>query len=437
MQLSKFKEEKPFLLTLTKKETFIVLICGTLSALSCATFSGTESTPTSLALSAIYVLLSIGMPLEHQLLLVALAMPNTKALGFYGISCSTCVSAVAVVKYFMGSRRMPTIPILVFAYLVYSLQFGIRFWDYVIGFVMPMKVFFSVLFLVCLAHSQSIARDSYTYGFKASIALMVGIMSAFWASTINIEEVGRMAVEGNDPNMLSVEIAFVLSVLCVNYYYKKNLSQLLFLILITILAVISLFCGSRMGLLLFALVLVTSVLLNCRAVGKSSLLIVVFGGAIVAFLMTSTGQDIIDLMLMRAENLERRDNISNDRFEIWTTYFNVMNSDPLLWFIGIGKYMEYGIQKQAHNALIEDIAYYGLIGTTILYVLYLRVFVRQYNHSLKYNRFANGLFYKIPFLVPLIGGLTLHSYTNIMNTTMLYLGVLCMTIPKKLKNKNF
>lgn len=421
----------------TKKEIFLLLIGGILSALSCVFCSdggesGNVSTPASMAISAVYIAIAFTLSLEQQLMLVALALPNTKALGFYGISCSIIVCAIAVMMNLKKARNVSKILLITFIYIIYCTQFIGRFGDIKIGLVMPIKMGFNLLFFFILASNYKLASNSFNVGFKATVALFVGIASAFWISFNQAEtDATRVAIEGNDPNMLAVEAAFVISYLCVYYYNRKNFSKWLFLGAIVILSAISFFCGSRMGLILIGFVVGSSILLNVGQIKRSSLLIVVFGGALLLFLLSSTGQAFLEAFLIRNENLESHGDISNHRFDLWAAYISVFNSDPILWFMGLGDYREYGILKQAHNFLIEDLAAYGIIGVSILYLTYRSIYVHQYKFSKCLNSIKMGLFSKIPFLVPIIGGLTLHGLTSIINTTMLYLGVLCMTLPKK------
>jgi len=384
-----------------------------------------------MSISAIFLILAWFLPLDQQLMFVALGLPNTKALGFAGISCSIIICAIVVLKNLAKTKNITSILLIVIIYVSYCTQYLIRFNDYSIGLVMPIKTAFNLLFFYILASNRKIACTSFDIGFKATIALFAGIVSAFWVSLNQGDtETARVAIEGNDPNMLAIESAFTVSYLCVYYYRKKFFSKWFFLGAISILAMISLLCGSRMGLILMAFVIGVSLLLNLHHLKRSSLLILVFGAALVAFLLSSTGQHIIDVLIMRNENLERSGNISNDRFELWSMYISVFNSDPKLWFIGLGDYTVYNLPKQAHNFLLEDIAAYGLIGVTILYLSYRKIYLLQYNMAKQFNKIRPKLFTMLPFFVPIIGGLTLHGLTNIMNTTMLYLGVLCMTVPK-------
>lgn len=416
----------------TNKEYILLITASLLSALSCMTFSDKGSTSVSMAISAIYITIACFLPLDKQLMFVALGLPNTKALGFEGISCSIIICAIAAIKNFSKARNITPIFLISILFILYCTQFLFRYGDIKLGIIAPVKTGFNLLFFAILANNVKIASNSFEIGLKSTIALLMGIVSAFWVSfNQKAVDTTRVAIEGNDPNMLAVEAAFTASYLCVFYYNNKSFSKWLFLIVLSILAAISLLCGSRMGLILMSLVVFVAILSNTGKFQRSTLLVVVFGGALIAFLFSSTGQAIIEALITRNDNLEAHGNISNDRFELWTMYVAAFNSDFSLWFLGLGSYIEFGIHKQAHNFLIEDIASYGIIGVLILYLTYKNIYSCQYRNSKCFNRVSPQLYTMMPFFVPIIGGLTLHGLTSIINTTMLYLGVLCMTLPKK------
>ena len=404
-----------------------ILLAGVIcSAISCLFYSPEGSTLPSLIVTALFILLSMNMTMENQLYMVALSLPNTKALGIGGISASIFVCTIAVVMYFLKGKKRLSIPFLAILITLYCLQYLIRNDDILMGAVMPVKTLANILFFTFISFDNEIAKDSYHVGLKASIAMFFGIFSAFFASIIGGSEAGRMTIAGNDPNMISVEVAFVLSYLSVAFFTRRQIPNMVYLVMAFVLGVISLMCGSRMGMLLYVFIIIASIMLNTRHVGKSLLLLIVLGIAGAAFLLSPMGQTMIEVFTLRMELLEQADNLSNGRFEIWEQYFSVLNSNDLYWLFGLGSYEDYGLEEMAHNFLIEDVASYGIIGVIILYSTYIEIYRRQYRHSFRTRPFKPTLYYKIPFLVPLIGSLTLHGLGSIMVTTMLYIGVLCM-----------
>lgn len=412
---------------LSNRELLLLFVASLLSALSSSTYSIDGSTAASMSFSAVFVLLSIFLPLEQQLFLVALAIPNTKALGFGGISCSILICAISGLKYHLFAGKKPHIPIGVILYLIYCVQFYVRFNDFLIGFVMPIKQAMNMLFFVVLATDRRIAGNAFQIGFKSSLFLFAGIVSAFFFSSITSSS-GRLAAAGNDPNILSVEVAFVLSFVCLAYGKLKQMSLPAFSVILGVLAIVSALCGSRMGFLLFGIVLFVTVIFNSRSISNVAGLLIIVVIAFGIFVTSQFGQGIIEAVQYRMYLLEANDNMSNGRFETWNLYISVLNSSPYMWIFGMGDYTQYGIENQAHNFLFEDLSGYGILGLLILYPTYFAIYKTLYKNAYIYGGKPNkGIYRFLPLLVPLIGGLTLHGLVSIMNTTMLFLGAMALT----------
>ena len=420
---------------LTSKDIFVILIGSFLSALSCLFASGNGSdnvsTPLSLMVSMIYVLYSIRLPLEQQLLLVAIGIPNTKALGVIGVSCSVMVSTVAVLKYYIFSKNKPVLTIGVSLYLVFCFLSFAKYDDIVSGFVMPIKQAINMVFFITLASYNSISSNAFNTGLKASIALFSGVVFSFGVSVLGASGFSRLAVVGNDSNILAVEVAFVLSYLCVAYTREKAISTLTFSMLVIVLALVSVMCGSRMGLLLFAFIILSTIVFNLGRSGNVIIFSLVFLVAAIAFLRSEFGQDLISAMTLRMEVLENNNDVSNGRFEIWNQYMTALTSSPSRLLFGLGDYTRFGIENQAHNFFIEDLAGYGIIGLLILYPTYIGIYKKQFVAIKKNGCLSRlGLYRFIPIMTPIIGSLTLHGLASIMCTTMIYLGVLALATSK-------
>ena len=308
-----------------------------------------------------------------------------------------------------------------------------------IGFVMPIKQVLNMLFFIVLASNKRIISNSFQVGVKSSIFLFVGIVSAFFFSSFAKSSMGRMAVVGNDPNILAVEAAFTFSFVCLAYVKLKNMSQTVFSIMFVALSLVCALCGSRMGFLLFGSIIIVTIAMNARSIGRVIGMILLVVVAAVAFLSSNFGQGIIEAVQYRMDLLDTNDNISNGRFETWNLYISVLNSSPYMWIFGMGDYTQYGIENQAHNFLFEDLSGYGILGLLILYPTYFAIYKTLYKNAYIYGGKPNkGIYRFLPLLVPLIGGLTLHGLVSIMNTTMLFLGVMALTkIPEPNRLKKF
>ncbi len=429
---------------LSRKDIYLLVTGAILSAVSCVFYSssgfeGNGSTPITMAISALYVLLSQFLSLEQQLYLVALALPNTKALGFGGISCSIVICAISEFRYCFFSKNKPPIPFGVILYLLYCIQFYVRFEDIMISVVMPIKQVMNMLFFIVLASNKRIFANSFQIGVKSSLFLFAGIVSAFFFSSFARISMGRMAIVGNDPNILAVEVAFTFSYVCLAYVKLKNMSQTVFGIMFVALLLVCALCGSRMGFLLFGFIIIVTIAMNAKSFGKVTGMFLPVVMAAGVFLASNFGQEIIESVQYRMELLETNDNMSNGRFETWDLYLSVLNSSPYMWLFGMGDYTQYGIENQAHNFFIEDLSGYGIIGLLILYPTYFAIYRRLYKNAVIYGgKPNNGIYRFLPLFVPLIGGLTLHGLVSIMNTTMLFLGIMALTkIPEPNRLKKF
>ena len=81
---------------------------------------------------------------------------------------------------------------------------------------------------------------------------------------------------------------------------------------------------------------------------------------------------------------------------------------------------------QAHNVLLEDLSAYGIIGMLTVYPLYILIIcsIKQGLQGGVQRKGRRNIFLWLPFLVPIVGSVVLHSLTNVINTTMLLMGAL-------------
>ena len=407
----------------------VYIIGAFLSALSAFFYIPDTFSLTSLLCTLLYIIIAMKKPIEQRFFFVAIAIPNTRALCIGPISGAICICALTVCLDFLRKGRKYSISGLVFIYFVYSFQLLFRS-GVNEGLIMPLKMCLALFFFDSLSSNRNIRDNSFVYGFKASLSLLIGIIFAFIASVFNLESIGRLAVAGNDSNILAVEIAFVVAYLCVFYYSSNVLKQYIFFTLLGSLCLVSLLCGSRMGLLLIVFSLISSVLLNISRMNKSICLII--GSVILLFFLATSdiGRTAIALLRYRSELLELQGDSSNGRFDIWDQYIGVLNDNPIRWFLGLGNFKNYGIENQAHNFLLEDIGGYGIVGTSLLYFTIYKILRRQFigqNIALSYSR---RIFNYLPILIPIIGGITLHGLTSIINLTMLYIGTLALSKSK-------
>lgn len=399
-----------------------IFFCAVLSALSViCTAKGITVLSTTITL--IYAFWVGTRNNEEFLPLLALAIPNTRSLEAFGVSGVVLACAIFVIIRLLVQHKIETkIFGLGMTYLIYSLQFFFRFEDVKIAIVMPLKMVIVLWCFMIIASELSSTYFTSRYYIFINNSMLIGIIAAVFASLVSTGGGSRLSVVENDPNMLAAECAFILSVYCVAYF-KKGLSTIQFLVGVIISVFIGLMCGSRMGILLIAVVIIISIVLNLKSVNRTTALLLIVTVAALIFVFSNAGQRTIMALQRRNNVLLAQDNFSNGRFELWKEYIAVLNSSCFLWFFGMGSYVYYGISSMAHNFLIEDIASYGIIGTFIIYIAYLVIFKTVSDKGVV-KLYKQDIYTILPFFVPLFGGLTLHGMSSTPNLFMLFAGIL-------------
>lgn len=423
MEKQLIKEENNLLFSKSEK---ISLLMGLIFTVLCVFAANANMSLAASFFTLLFAVFGASRKGIEKLYLVVLAIPNTRAMEALGISGAICVCAISIIIYLIRNHKIEkSIFAYCVIYILYSLQFIVRFMDLSIGLIMPIKSVIVILFFWIYSRDKKLNEDPITLILKMNLFFFAGIMGACLASVVVNRGMRRFAIVNNDPNMLSIEIAFVLSVFCICYFRYKVLKTPAFVILAVLLATLSALCGSRMGLLLLAGVVVTSILCNLNQVNKTMFFLFVIVIVVVIFLSSNIGQNAIDVLISRNNALVSKNDISNGRMDIWNEYLDIFNSNSSLWFFGMGSYSYYGLENVAHNFLLEDIASYGIIGTIILYFAYLKVFRFAHNTFKENTGYTRKTIYSfVPFVVPIVGGITLHGLTNIPNTLMMFMGAI-------------
>lgn len=399
-----------------------IVFCAFLSAVCVVTIAKGMPIIATFA-TIIFAIFASNKSANEILMFLALAIPNTRSMEAFGISGAILACALFLVLHIICTHKINRkIFVIGVIYLIYSFQFIVRFDDAKIGFIMPLKIVMVLWSMMLIAKNLNNNHLSIEYVLRINNSMFIGIVSAVIASIISTGSITRLSVIENDPNMLAVECAFVLSVYCITYF-EGYISTLFFIGTTTVLVCFGIMCGSRMGILLLIFVILASILLNIRRVNRMFLLILVSTIVTIVFLSSNTGQNILHVLENRNNVLSAQNNISNGRFDLWKEYFDTFNSNKSLWLFGLGSYTYYGIDSMAHNFLIEDLASYGIIGTSLIYYAYCVVFKTVAVGNRKYKN-KKRLFTVLPFVIPLIGGMTLHGISSMPNFLMMFVGIM-------------
>ncbi len=371
-----------------------------------------------------YVCYAMIQPIESSVFFVALAIPNTRVLGWLDISASIMICAFTAFRMLLLNRWKikRSLVILLMLFMIISAQFCFRPSGITYGIVFPLKMilvlfYFHEVVAFLPEKKTSVVKDTCDYLLCGAVILVC--LSVLLSSS------ARISAIKNDPNILAIEMAFIIAVYCVLYLVHGNITQKNFLTIWCVCAVVIFATGSRMGLLLLAMVFAFTVIMNFHRLGKLLLPIMVVFIAACLVLSSEWGNSVVNTLLNRSDAMVSRGDISNGRFDLWTSYYAVLTSNWVNTLFGIGgNYAAYGLDSVAHNMIFEDWASYGVIGVTILLFTYFIIFKNVRGCSLR--GIKTGIFTWLPLCVPIIGGLTLHGLTSIPNTLMIFVGMMIL-----------
>ena len=381
-------------------------------------------------LNAAYILAAILGGNRVSLIYVAIALPNTKCLTLVGASDAVIICFVSVVFRILSEKKVPkNVFLMAGLHVLFGLTIVMRYDSITYGIVFPIKMMSVLMFYYYNAtdlrmdHSRvELKRFCSIWG----ISYGLGIIAALGTSVVVLADSGRLNVAKNDPNMLAVEAVFVLAYIMVIYFEENSISNLMFYILVALMSGVCLLSGSRMGIILLAGTVVFTVCVKLKHIRKTMPLLFLLLICGLFFVYSSFGNSMIDTLLARSASMVERGDISNGRFEIWREYIDVLNKNPICWLLGMGDFSFEGLTMQAHNVLLEDLSAYGIIGMLTVYPLYILIIcsIKQGLQGGVQRKGRRNIFLWLPFLVPIVGSVVLHSLTNVINTTMLLMGAL-------------
>lgn len=400
--------------------TLDVTVAMILSSLSLFLADSAQTVGATL-ISVLYVLFTLTRPRHVSLLYIAFALSNTHILNIFGVSASVCICVICACRYIFYTKKINKF-LLLFAgfYLIYSLQYVIRYSDVSSGVISALKTIAVLTFFYFLSTDDFYLHNIRSHTVNAMLFCVYGIITNLFI-TILITGYVRARVLNNDSNMLAVEAAVMISIACVFFIRHNAISVYKFWFVLLSMTLVIVLSGSRNGYLLLAICLFFTLLLNLRRLSKISVLIIAAAVCACFVLVSESGQNAVATLLNRTEVLMNKDDFSNGRFEIWRTYLEAFNSNKLYWLFGFGDYRNIGITEMGHNGLIEDIAAYGLVGTCAIVLTALKIW-----KTLKDNVSAKSrktFFSLLPLVIIFVGSITLRSLTNIINLTMIYMSI--------------
>lgn len=386
----------------------------------------------AMLVTVVYVFLSLKSNNTMSLFYIALSLSNTHVLNLFGISASVLICCGVVIKHLIDGNKVNSVFVLITGiYLIYSLQFIFRFDDYTSGFISPIKLVFVYAAFSVFSKDSEIVNNSSTVSGKAAKYGAIGCIANLIV-TMALTNSSRARILNNDSNMLAVEAVVYISIFIVGFFTYNAISTKEILAFLFFMGGIVLLCGSRNGFLLLAIVFIFSIIFNYQKMGR--VIVLLFIAVLIACILITSeiGRSAIETFESRTSVMNSKGDMSNGRSEIWRCYIEKFSEERAGWLLGFGNYTNVGLTQMGHNGLIEDIASYGIIGIVIILIIAIMV-VNQYKRC---KQCSWSLFNLLPIIIILIGSITLRSLTNIINTTLLFIGMMVFYVnPKQLSLK--
>lgn len=211
------------------------------------------------------------------------------------------------------------------------------------------------------------------------------------------------------------------------------LSMLLFLVLI-------LFCGSRTGFLLLAMLFVFYLFVSARGIKVFRAVVISVAFSIVAYYLIMNWEPAYNVLGSRVETLLRGlaggngDGSFNWRRLMLEEGWRYFKENPVFGYgIDSFRYMfgiEKGLETYSHNTFIEILVSGGMVGFLLYYSLYVFILLKLWKYAIrKKEPLAITIF--VVNLASLIGQFSSMAYYEMETYLLLACGVLYVLIVKK------
>ena len=420
----------------TNRKTIFIL----LTAVLIAQISETYNIPSfKLVGAALIIFYSIFADEQTILYMLMFIMPTNRLLTFWGVSVNLAVIAIFFVKYFTGKEKNNSKLLLsCLIFFLYTVNYFFRY-SSASEMLEAIKTFMLLFFCLEIYTKRS---EKLLDLYKNSVMfLSIGLISQVLLSVItnpSIQTLKRLALSNSsNSNALAIICSYAIAQIVVMWNSKSIAKKNNLFVLFVLIGLIGFYTQSRTFLINFAICMAWLILPRCRKYfpetikGWAVVFLVVIG--IYGLLNISDG--IISERMWGAINrfLEPpRGDVTNGRIEIWNLYMEKFKNDITVLLFGVGiDYNRMGIPMMAHNAVIEQIAAFGLIGSFFVFASYwkvARLIIKKLLDSYSFSGYYNIL----PILIVLSSGMFSHSFMSINTTLQIFLGISTMfLVPRK------
>ncbi len=204
--------------------------------------------------------------------------------------------------------------------------------------------------------TQYVSFKQQGYGYAAQSLILTDRFSGLWG----------------DPNYYSIHLIVVIAIVSV-LFSRKDINGIIFYGVYIAMTSFGAMTGSKSFVLMLVIVTFFTMVLLFKEKQYSHSLFFIIVISVGVTLLLSGYIDVFSKALYRMQNLTNS-GLSTGRTEIWKSYFDLYFDDLRLMLFGSGLGKGF-LLRVPHNAFIDIIVLYGLIGGFIAYSVLYKAFV--------------------------------------------------------------
>lgn len=367
---------------------------------------------------------------QQMIFIVMYLLPSNQYINIGGTSVVTILVVLHCIKFVLFQREKLYIPHIMIGLIliIYSLTFhGLE------------SISYSVKIILYLIFARSIFTENNRSLYINCIKyLSLGIvLTSITTLIVNPELlVGRFSLTvEQSTNTLGILSAFAFAnmlMMIQNKLYKLEKSWLFISI---VLLGVGFLTQSRSFLLGIGVASIWVILFFFYKNNYKQKMVKIFlGGLLLISVLVLISPSLLQTMEMTIERVvsPRGGDISNNRFDIWSYYFEVLK-DVNLFLFGAGTNISSGINMLPHNMYIEQIYHFGLIGNVLIVLLFIITIVSIYKNDSTLRISFYGF---LPLFIMLITGFVTHSFIAGADTVRFILAIIAIGVYKNARDFN-
>jgi hypothetical protein len=305
--------------------------------------------------------------------IILFLLPSNQYINLGSTSIITILVTLYFFKMIVFNKKLIYIPLLLSGMMLicYCALFG------TLGTIsIAIKTFLYLFFcLDVFTDPNSTVKQKYIDGIKF---LVLGIIASFCISILLQPDIFnvRFSLTGEQStNTLGILAGFAIGCILMLIQSEHVDIKSAWLYTIFPLAAVGFMTQSRSFIFTILIAVVWCLLFSLVKLNKKinyKFLVLLAGVCVVYFIiMNSNGQwaEVISNALERITN-PKNDDISNSRFDIWSYYLNEFTQNKFILFFGKGTYMSSSLMYVAHNLWLEQLYLLGIVGNTIIVLMF-------------------------------------------------------------------